>query len=103
MNDFTVADLDSDGVNEAIFGNFSPREIWITKFNEIDTTFDSIKVFPNPYIEDVAGFPIGDFDMDGKTDIVYAGAMGNIYLIECEGIDDYQMNWTGILASQIPI
>lgn len=95
LNDFTVADLDSDGVNEAVFNNFNPREVWVTKFNDIDTTFDSIIVFPTPYIEDVSGFPIGDFDLDGKTEIIYAGGMGNIYLIECEGIDNYSMNWNG--------
>lgn len=95
LNDFTVADFDSDGINEAVYNNFGPRIIRIAKFNEINLTFDTIKAFSTPYIEDVAGFTIGDFDLDGKTEIIYAGAMGNIYLIECEGTDEYQMNWTG--------
>ena len=95
LNDFTIGDFDKDNINEVVFNNFMPREVWIAKFNEADTTFDSLKAFPTPYIEDVSGFPIGDFDMDGKTDIVYAGSMGNIYLIECEGVNNYSMNWTG--------
>lgn len=95
LNDFTIGDFDKDNINEVVFNNFMPREVWIVKFNEADTTFDSLKAFPTPYIEDVSGFLIGDFDMDGKTDIVYAGGMGNIYLIECEGVVSYSMNWTG--------
>jgi hypothetical protein len=95
LNDFSIGDFDKDGINEAVYNNFGPRIIRIAKFNEANSTFDTIQAFQTPYVEDVAGFPIGDFDMDGKTDMVYAGGMGNIYLIECEGVDSYSMNWTG--------
>lgn len=95
LDDFTFGDFDKDNINEAVFYNFNPREVRIVKYNSSIPTLDSIITFPITEYEDFGGFPIGDFDLDGKKDIIYAGAMGNINLIECEGIDNYSLNWTG--------
>jgi hypothetical protein len=100
LNDFIVGDFNNDGINEAIFYNFAPQEIWITKFNVTELTFDSLLSYPTWQYpgagnEAISGFVINDFDMDNKTDIVYSSEYGNIYVLENDSADIYSINWDG--------
>jgi len=95
LNNFTFGDFDKDSIIEVIFYNFNPQEIHLIKFNKRLLTFDSLISYPTIDNEYIAGFTIGDFDMDGKTDIIYASEYGNIYALEYEGKDKYSINWQG--------
>lgn len=100
LNDFTMGDFDNDGINEAIFFNFSPQQIWLVKFDEYELTFDSVLAYPTWYYpgvgnEYVDGFVVGDFDMDRKTDLVYSSEYGHIYVLEKNDINNYSINWEG--------
>lgn len=100
LNDFNVGDFDKDSINEAVFYNFMPPEIWVTKFNLMHLTFDSILAFPTKTIpglgiEEIKGFNISDFDNDHNTDILFSSVYGNIYILENKGVDSYSLNWEG--------
>jgi len=40
-----------------------------------------------------SGFSIGDFDLDGKTDIVYGSLGGEVFVIEAEAEHSYSLVW----------
>lgn len=95
LNDVTFGDFDKDSVTEAIFYNISPQSIYLVKFNKNTLTFDSLMAYATPDSEYVVGFTVGDFDLDSKTDIIYASESGNIYVLENRGIDHYEISWQG--------
>lgn len=95
LNNFTFGDFDKDSITEAIYYGIAPQTIHLVKFNKNLLTFDSLLTYPTINNEYVVGFTVGDFDMDGKTDIVYASEYGNIYVLENEGLDKYSINWQG--------
>jgi hypothetical protein len=104
LNNITFGDFDKDSTTEAIYYGLGPQTIHLVKFNKNLLTFDSLITYPTVDSEYVVGFTVGDFDMDGKTDIVYASNSGNIYVLENEGIDKYALSWegnSGILNSHI--
>ncbi|MBL1213999.1 MAG: T9SS type A sorting domain-containing protein [Ignavibacteriae bacterium] len=67
----------------------------MTKFNENDLTFDSLLSYPLTTTENMKGFAIDDFDLDGKTDIIYSATMGSVYVLENEHSDNYSISWQG--------
>jgi hypothetical protein len=95
LNNFTFGDFDKDSTTEAIYYGLNPQTIHLVKFNKNLLTFDSLLTYPTINNEYVVGFTVGDFDIDGKTDIVYASEYGNIYVLENEGLDKYSINWQG--------
>jgi hypothetical protein len=95
LNNITFGDFDSDSITEAIFYGLAPQTIHVVKFNKNLLTFDSLLTYPTVDSEYVVGFTVGDFDMDGKTDLIYASNSGNIYVLENEGIDKYSISWQG--------
>ena len=95
LNNITFGDFDKDSTTEAIYYGLSPQTIHLVKFNKHLLTFDSLLTYPSYDNEDVVGFTVGDFDMDGKTDMVYASNFGNIYVLENEEIDKYAISWQG--------
>jgi FG-GAP-like repeat len=95
LNHLTFGDFDKDSITEAIFYVDSPQTIHLIKFNKNLLTFDSLLTYPTVGNEYVVGFTVGDFDIDGKTDIIYASEYGNIYVLENEGTDKYSISWQG--------
>ncbi|MFH0734278.1 MAG: FG-GAP-like repeat-containing protein, partial [bacterium] len=98
LNDFTFGDFDNDDTTDVVYFGISPLKIHIAKYNELNLTYDSVLTYPtylNPIWESeyISGFTVGDFDMDNKTDIVYASEYGNIYMLENEGEDKYKLKW----------
>jgi len=99
LNDFTFGDFNNDDTTEAIYHSLL-RAIHLVKFNKAELTFDSVFTY-STFIDSslghefVAGFIVGDFDLDGKTDIIFSSEYGNIYVIENEGEDNYLINWEG--------
>ncbi|HSW54030.1 MAG TPA: FG-GAP-like repeat-containing protein, partial [Ignavibacteriaceae bacterium] len=45
------------------------------------------------------GFSVSDFDLDGKTDIVFGTGRGNVFVIENEGENQYTNSWAGSVES----
>jgi len=98
LDNWTFGDFDKDGITEAVFYAIDEK-VWIVKFNEEKNTFDSLVTFlPWYYPEDyriyVKGFTVGDFDMDGKTEIIYGGELGSIFIVENEDSNNYSISWS---------
>lgn len=109
INDFTFGDFDNDGIVEGIFYDFNYFKNYVVKYNDKKKSFDSLYSYltngeGNPLDDCIEGFVVGDFDMDGKTDIFYSSAEGDILMLECEGIDQYKLKWKenyGVMNSYI--
>ena len=89
-NDPTVSDVDKNGKNDIVY--WSNLIILIEEFDKSKNSFDSIYSY-YPAKNGLGGFSINDFDLDGKTDIVFGTVKGDVGVIETQGEHQYQVVW----------
>jgi len=101
LNDLTLGDFDGDENTDLVFTRSGQPDIHIFEYNPINNNFDSVyrfDVFEQPPWGN-SGFSIGDFDLDGKTDMVFGTGKGAVYVIEDEGDNQYTNSWLGSVDS----
>jgi hypothetical protein len=101
LNDITFGDFDSNGYTDMIFANSGYPDVHIFEFNPFINNFDSVyRLDVNELAPwDEGGFSVSDFDLDGKTDIVFGTGKGNVFVIENEGNNQYTNSWQGSVES----
>lgn len=101
LDDQTLGDFDGDVYTDLLFDRWGKPYVYIFEYNPIVNNFDSVYRFntqePAPY--DEGGYSVGDFDLDGKTDIVFGTGRGNVFVIENEGDNQYINSWQGSVES----
>ncbi len=99
LDDPTLGEFDGDQKTDLVFDKAS--NIYIFEYNHIINNFDSIYHFqvPDPIDLGVGGYSVGDFDIDGKTDIVFSTVWGKVFVIENEGNNQYDVVWQGSVES----
>jgi len=101
LNDLTLGDFDGDENTDLMFTRSGQPDIHIFEYNPINNNFDSVyrfDVFEQPPWGN-SGFSIGDFDMDGKTDMIFGTMRGNVFVIENESNNQYTNSWAGSIDS----
>ncbi|MFO7524352.1 MAG: FlgD immunoglobulin-like domain containing protein [Ignavibacteriaceae bacterium] len=101
LDDPTLGDFDGDGYTDLLFDRNSPSYVYIFEYNPIINQFDSVYRFqvPDPTDLGIGGYSIGDFDLDGKTDIVFSTVQGKVFVIENEDDNLYTDVWQGNVES----
>jgi hypothetical protein len=99
LNNQTLGNLDGDSFTDLLFVGFSKVGIYIYEYNPVVNNFDSVYHFTTSGEYAYGGFSIGDFDHDGKTDMVCATMEGNVYVIENEGDNQYINSWQGMVET----
>ena len=101
LNDLELGDLDNDGFTDLLFVRALEPDIHIYEYNPTINNFDSIYQF-NVYEDPPwanSGFSVGDFDLDGKTDMVFGTGKGAVYVLENEGNNQYTNSWLGMVET----
>ena len=101
LSDITLGDFDSDGYTDMIFAHSGYPDVHIFEYNPVLNNFDSVyrfDVFEQPPWGN-SGFSIGDFDLDGKTDMVFGTGKGAVYVIENDDNNQYANSWLGSIDS----
>ena len=95
----TFGDFDENGISDCSFvdGN-NPSKIIIGEFrdtiNNFVSNYEQVTEGDVPY-----GFAIGDFDQDGKTELAVGTLQSNVYIIEAERINTYNIVWRGLFST----
>lgn len=99
LDDPTLGEFDGDQKTDLVFDKAS--DVYIFEYNPIINNFDSVYHFqvPDPIDLGVGGYSVGDFDIDGKTDIVFSTVWGKVFVIENESDDLYNVAWQGSVES----
>ncbi len=99
LDDPTLGEFDGDQKTDLVFDKAS--NVYIFEYNPIINNFDSVYHFqvPDPLDLGVGGYSVGDFDLDGKTDIVFSTVRGKVFVIENEGNNQYDFVWQGSVES----
>jgi hypothetical protein len=101
LDDITFGDFDGDAYTDMLFNRWGKPYVFILEYNPVINNFDSVYRFDTqetaPY--DEGGFSVGDFDLDGKTDMVFGTGRGNVFVIENEGDNQYINSWQGSVES----
>ena len=99
LDDPTLEEFDGDQKTDLVFDKAS--NVYIFEYNPIINNFDSVFHFLVPDSIDlgVGGYSIGDFDLDGKTDVVFSTIRGKVFVIENEGDNQYSDVWQGSVES----
>ena len=101
LNDLELGDFDEDEFTDLLFVRALEPDIHIYEYNAITNNFDSVyqfNVIENPPWAN-AGFSIADFDLDGKTDMVFGTGKGAVYVLENEGNNQYTNSWLGMVET----
>jgi hypothetical protein len=95
----TFGDFDMNTITDfAFIDGSNPSRIIISEFRDSINNF--ITVFNMPtYDDDPAGFAIGDFDGDSKTELVAGTGLQQVYVIEVEDTNQYSVFWNGLAPS----
>lgn len=93
----TLGDFDGDGLTDLLFSRSSTPYVYIFEYNPFTNNFDSVYRFEAE--DGKGGFSVGDFNLDGKTDMAFGTINGNIYVIENEGDNQYFNSWQGIVET----
>lgn len=101
LDDPTLGNFDGDEKTDLLFDRISPPYVYIFEYNSILNNFDSVYRFqvPDPIDLGIGGYSVGDFDLDGKTDIVFSTVRGKVFVIENEGDNQYMDVWQGNVES----
>jgi hypothetical protein len=94
INDLTFGDFDNNEITDCVFIDWPNTIIanYDILLNNFTTEF-KYSISPN---DAQGGFATGDFDEDGKTEIVFSTALKQVYVIEAEGTNQYSVTWQGI-------
>jgi hypothetical protein len=101
LNNLELGDFDGDEFTDLLFVRALEPDIHIYEYNPVINNFDSIYQF-NVYEDPPwanAGFSISDFDLDGKTDMVFGTGKGAVYVLENEGNNQYTNSWLGMVET----
>lgn len=85
-------DFDKDGKVEFAYAALG-KTMYIAEFNSDISNFDSVYSFTS--INSVGGITVGDFNMNGKTDIITSNVWGDVHLVEAQGDNQYSNVWNG--------
>jgi len=98
INHPIFGDFDKDGKTDIVY-NSSPSvlSLFIDEFNPSTTSFDPVYRFDAN--KSIDGHSVGDFDMDGKTDIVFGSIDGDVYVVEAQGVGTYQKVWQSTIPT----
>lgn len=102
MNDVTLGEYDGDQKTDLLFaGGAGKGSMHIFEYNSVTKTFDSVYRFQTVESgqHDVSGFSTGDFDLDGKMDIVFGTGSGAVHVIENEGDNQFTHSWQGVVET----
>ncbi len=84
-------DFDKNGRMDVAY--WSDRDVCIDEYNPTTQKFDSVFTY-RPVMSSDGDFSVGDFDMNGKTDILFGDVNDDAFIIEAEGEHQYQAVWT---------
>jgi len=102
VNDPKLGDFDGDQNTELLFAAGAGRgSMHIFEYNMITNTFDSVYRYQirEPRQLEVSGFSVSDFDLDGKTDIVFGTGSGAVHVVENQGNNQFDHVWLGYIES----
>jgi len=91
-----VVDFDNNGKKDVVYT--SDLYVIIEEYDSSSNTFDSVYSHYSAS-NGVGGFSIGDFDADGKTDIVFGTIQGDVRIIEAQGEHQYQVVWSSTVET----
>lgn len=91
INDMTFGDFNNNGITDCVFID-NPLLI-IAEYYDSINNFQTVFQIPDEF--EASGFIVGDFDMDGQTELVYATGQGEIHIIEHRDANVYSENWQG--------
>lgn len=101
LNDLVLDDLDGDQYTDLLFIKAVDPDLHIFEYNPNANNFDSVYRFDvmelPPYSN--SGFSVGDFDIDGKKDMVFGTPKGSVYVLENQGDNQYNTSWVGSVQS----
>ncbi|MEO8231334.1 MAG: FG-GAP-like repeat-containing protein [Ignavibacteriota bacterium] len=101
LDDITLGNFDGDEYTDMLFDRSGWPDFHILEYNPVTNNFDSVYRFDvsesAPW--DEGGYSIGDFDLDGKTDVVFGTGKGNVFVIENEGNNQYTNSWQSSIES----
>jgi hypothetical protein len=102
MNEVRLGEYDGDQKTDLLFAAGAGRgSMHIFEYNNITKTFDSVyryQIVETGQLE-VSGFSVSDFDLNGKTDIVFGTMSGAVHVVENQGNNQYTHVWSGKIAS----
>jgi hypothetical protein len=95
IGDERFGDFDKNGISDCLFIDMNtPSRIIVSTYQDSINNFST--VFELPIENDApGGYAIGDFDQDGKTEIVFGTLLKKVYVIEAKGENEYQVVWQG--------
>lgn len=93
LNNQTLGDFDGDGNTDLLFSRSSTPYVYIFEYNPFINNFDSVYRFEAE--DGKGGFSVDDFDLDGKTDMVFGTINGNVYVLENKSDNQYYNSWQG--------
>lgn len=85
--------FDKNNITDFLFYQLSDRRTVICEYDSVTNNFLSITEIQDS-IGYYAGYAIGDFDMDNKTDIVYGSIEGEVFVVENQGEHNYSRVWS---------
>lgn len=93
INDLTFGDFDKNGKTDCIFIDWPT--VYIGEYDSSLNNFVQCFDFQIQANDAQSGFAVGDFDQDGKMEIVFGTALKKVYVIEAKGENEYQVVWLG--------
>jgi hypothetical protein len=101
LDDITLGDFDGDAYTDMLFDKSGWPDVHILEYNPVTNNFDSVYRFdvsePAPW--GIGGYSVGDFELDGKSDIVFGTMRGNVFVIENQAENQYTNSWQSNIES----
>ena len=100
----TIVDADADGTPEIFARDDATNSISVYEADR-DNSYNTIATLENPTLGNngiSADFATGDFDGDGRTEILVGDDDGEIFIYEATGNNQYRQTWTSALPEGVP-
>jgi len=92
IDNMAFGDWDKNGITECAFTAISDTPMCaIAEYRYNINNFEEVFRFSSIFESDISGFAIGDFDLDGKTELVISSGPGNVFIIKNIGENQYSI------------